>query len=93
MLFRSNRRTLDGKHPDGWYSNESIGVRDAVTAYTRGSAWAAHRENELGALAPGQFADVVVLTRDILDPAEKDRLAEAKVAMTILGGSVVYRAP
>jgi predicted amidohydrolase YtcJ len=88
-----NRRTLDGKHPEGWYANESIGVREAVIAYTRGSAYAARREKELGALEPGQLADVVVLTRDILDPAEKDQLGKARIAMTVLGGRVVYRAP
>ena len=88
-----NRRTLDGKHPQGWHPEESIGVREAIDAYTRGAAWAAEREDELGALEPGMLADLVVLTRDILDPAEKDRIAEAKVAITIVGGRVVYQAP
>jgi predicted amidohydrolase YtcJ len=85
-----NRRTLDGKHPEGWFPQEKISVREAIDAYTRGSAWAVRREHEMGALKPGRVCDVVVLTRDILDPAETDHIAEAAVAMTIVGGRVVY---
>jgi predicted amidohydrolase YtcJ len=84
------RRTLDGKHPQGWFPQEKISVREAIDAYTRGSAWAPRREHEMGALKPGMLCDVVVLTRDILDPAETDHIAEAAVAMTIVGGRVVY---
>jgi len=31
-----NRRTLDGKHPQGWFPQEKISVREAIDAYTRG---------------------------------------------------------
>jgi predicted amidohydrolase YtcJ len=88
-----NRRTLDGKHPQGWFPAQRISAREAVLAYTRDAAWAAMRERDEGSLEPGKLCDVVVLTRDILDPAEKDRIADARVAMTILGGRVVYEAP
>jgi predicted amidohydrolase YtcJ len=36
------------------------------------------------------LADIVVLSRDILDPAERDHIATTKVEMTILGGKVVF---
>jgi predicted amidohydrolase YtcJ len=88
-----NRRTLDGKHPEGWFPAQRISAREAVDAYTRGAAWAAMREHDEGSLAPGMLADLVVLTRDILDPAESEHIAETKVAMTILGGRVVYELP
>jgi predicted amidohydrolase YtcJ len=88
-----NRRTLDGKHPGGWFPEQRITVREAVEAYTRGASWAAMRERDEGSLEPGKLADIVVLTRDILDLAEAAHIAEAKVAMTILGGRVVYEAP
>jgi predicted amidohydrolase YtcJ len=85
-----NRRTLDGKHPDGWYPEQKIGVALAIEAYTLGSAYAGFEEHERGTLEPGKLADLVVLSRDILDPAERDHIAETEVALTVAGGRVVY---
>jgi predicted amidohydrolase YtcJ len=82
-----HRRTLDGKHPDGWFPAQRISVAEAVAAYTRTAAWADHRERDEGTLEPGKLADIAVLTRDIF--ADPD-IAAARVAMTIVGGRVVY---
>jgi predicted amidohydrolase YtcJ len=32
----------------------------------------------------------VVLSRDVLDKKERDRIAETKVDVTVVGGKVVY---
>ncbi|HEV3119930.1 MAG TPA: amidohydrolase [Gemmataceae bacterium] len=85
-----NRRTLDNKNPDGWFSEQKISVAEAIEAYTLGSAYAAFEEKERGSLEPGKLADLVVLSRDILAPAERDHLAETEVQMTIVGGKLVY---
>jgi predicted amidohydrolase YtcJ len=85
-----NRRTLDGKHPGGWFPEQRIGVAEAVEAYTRTAAYAAFREKELGTLEPGKLADLVVLSRDILAPAERDHIAQTEVLLTMAGGRVVY---
>jgi predicted amidohydrolase YtcJ len=85
-----NRRTLDGKHPEGWFPEQRIGVREAVEAYTLGSAYAGFEEKERGSLEPGKLADLVVLSRDILADAERDHIAEAEVLLTVVGGRVVY---
>lgn len=88
-----HRRTLDGKHPNGWFPEQRITVEEALRAYTYGSAYAAFQEHCRGKLAPGYLADCVVLSRDILDPAQRDQLAQTQVLMTIVGGKVVYQAP
>jgi predicted amidohydrolase YtcJ len=85
-----NRRTLDGKHPEGWYPEQRVTVEQAVEAYTLGSAYAGFQEKDRGTLTPGKLADLVVLSRDILAPAERDRIAETKVLLTVVGGKVVY---
>jgi predicted amidohydrolase YtcJ len=85
-----NRRTLDGKDPGGWFPEQRITVAEAVEAYTLGSAFGGSQEAESGSITPGKFADFVVLSRDILAPAEKDKIAETKVEMTVVGGKVVY---
>ncbi|WP_394824389.1 amidohydrolase [Pendulispora albinea] len=85
-----NRRTLDGKHPEGWFPAERISAREAVVAYTRSAAFAARRELDEGSLAPGKLGDVVVLSHDILDPAARNEIATAHVMLTIAGGQVVH---
>jgi hypothetical protein len=85
-----NRRTLDGKHPEGWFPEQRITVQQAIEAYTMGSAFAGFQERDRGSIAPGKLADFVVLSRDILDPMERDHIAEAAVVMTVVGGKVVH---
>jgi predicted amidohydrolase YtcJ len=85
-----NRRTLDSKHPNGWFPEQRITVAEAVEAYTLGSAFGGFQEKEKGAIAAGKLADFVVLSRDILDAKERDRIAETKAIMTVVGGKVVF---
>jgi predicted amidohydrolase YtcJ len=85
-----NRRTLDGKHPGGWFPEQRITVLEALEAYTRGAAHAAGRDNDVGTLEPGKLADLVVLSRDIVEPAQRDQIAQTEVLLTMVGGRVVY---
>jgi predicted amidohydrolase YtcJ len=88
-----NRRTLDGKNPAGWFSDQKISVAEALAAYTLGSAWAAGREKELGTLEPGKLADLVVLSRDILARDQRDAIAGTRIDLTVVGGRVVHERP
>ncbi len=85
-----NRRPLDGKHPNGWFPAQRITVAEAVTAYTRGSAFAAHKERDRGTLTAGKLGDFVILSRDIFEPKERDNLAKTKILATVVGGKVVF---
>jgi predicted amidohydrolase YtcJ len=85
-----NRRTLDGKHPEGWFAKQKISVAEAVEAFTLGSAYAGFQEKDCGSLEVGKLADFVVLSRDILADTERDRIAETEVLVTIVGGKIVY---
>lgn len=85
------RRTLDGKHPDGWVPQEKISVEEALRAYTTGNAYGIFAENRRGKLAPGYLADLVLLDRDLTRiPAEE--IEQAAVKATVVGGRVVYAA-
>ena len=88
-----NRRTLDGKHPNGWFPEQKITVAEAIEGYTLTSAFAAFEEHDRGSLQPGKLADLVVLSRDILAESERDHLAETEVVLTIVGGKVVFEKP
>ena len=57
---------------------------------TRGSVYTILQEHNLGSLAPGKMADLVVIDRDYLTiPANE--IKEIKSLITMVGGRVVYR--
>ncbi len=83
------RRTLDGKHPNGWIPEQKISVAEAVRAYTMGSAYASFEEKIKGSIEPGKLADLVVLSGDIfsIDPV---KIADTKVFLTIFDGRIIF---
>lgn len=84
-----NRRTLDGRHPQGWFPEQRIPVETALAAWTAGSARAGFAEDR-GTLEPGKLADFAALSADVLEPAVRDRMVETKVVLTVVGGRLVY---
>jgi predicted amidohydrolase YtcJ len=85
-----NRRTLDGKHPMGWFPEQRITVAESIRAYTIDSAYAGFEEKDRGSLEVGKLADLVILSRDILAESERDHIAETEVLLTMVGGKIVY---
>lgn len=84
------RRDADTHEPlEGWLPEERITLAEALRAYTAGSAAAAQREGELGQLAPGMFADIVVLAPNPFELASED-IQQAKVQATYVAGKKVY---
>lgn len=86
------RRTLDGKHPDGWIPEQKITVGEALRCYTANNAYALFAEHELGRLAPGMLADAVVLAENPFQ-AKPERLREIGIELTIVDGEIVHEAP
>ncbi|MGQ9729871.1 MAG: amidohydrolase [Candidatus Zipacnadales bacterium] len=85
-----HRRPTDGSSPDGWYPRQAIAVAQALRAYTADAAFAVFADHQLGTLEPGKLADVVVLDRDITDPANQNLLSETNVVLTMVGGETVW---
>ncbi len=70
-------------------ASERVPREAMLYAYTRNSAQVLGRPEELGTLAPGKRADLVLLDRDVLTvPAEE--LKAATVLFTMFGGKIVY---
>ena len=55
---------LRSPDPAGWYPAQRLTLEEALQGYTTGPAFAAGLENALGKLAPGYFADLIVLEAD-----------------------------
>jgi predicted amidohydrolase YtcJ len=83
------RATLDGKNPNGWFPEQKLTLKEALEAYTLGSAYAEFREKEKGSLVPGKLGDVVILDTDLFAIAP-EKIKDAAVRWTIVGGRVVY---
>ena len=83
------RRTLDGRHPNGWIPEQKITVEEALRCYTINNAWALFAEHELGRIAPGMLADIAVLSEDLFT-IPPEQIADVLVDLTILDGTIVY---
>ena len=64
---------------------------EALQAYTLNNAYAGFQEKDLGSITPGKYADIVVLSKDIMRVPE-DEIPTAKTVYTIVGGVVKYDA-
>jgi predicted amidohydrolase YtcJ len=84
------RATIDGKTPGGWFPEQKITVEEAVRGFTLDGAFAEFEEGRKGSIREGKLADLVVLDRNILRDAP-DRIKDARVILTVVGGSVVFR--
>ena len=62
---------------------------EALRIYTQGSAWFSFEEDERGALAVGQLADLAVLSRDYLT-VPVDQIGGTVSLLTMVGGRIVY---
>lgn len=81
----------DGSGP-AFLPAECISRAEAVAGYTVRAAAAAWRSAETGSLAPGKYADLIVLDRDIF-ACDAGDIGETQVLLTLLAGRVVHRSP
>lgn len=81
---RTKRGTVFGKH-------QAISRADALKMYTINNAYASFEEDVKGSIEPGKYADLVVLSDDLLTcPA--DSIRTIRPLLTIVNGEVVYDA-
>ena len=84
-----SRKSKDGKV---FYADQRMSRAEALKSYTWNGAYAAFEEGSRGSLKPGKYADVVVLSKDILKIPE-DEIPSAQVVYTIVGGKIRYQRP
>jgi predicted amidohydrolase YtcJ len=74
---------------NSYVPEERLTVEQAVNAYTQGSAYARFSDDRLGTLEVGKEADLAVLSQDIFS-MKPEEIAKATVAITMVGGKVVF---
>lgn len=70
-----------------FFPEQSMTREEAVYSYTLGNAYAAFEEDFKGSLKKGKFADVVVLSKDLLK-CKDEEIMDTKILMTMVNGVV-----
>jgi predicted amidohydrolase YtcJ len=74
-----------------FFPGQKLSREQALQTYTTNGAYVEFHEHQTGSLTPGKWADITVLSRNIMT-APADSILGTKVLYTIVGGKVVYSA-
>lgn len=83
------RQDIEGKPEHGWFPDQRMTRHQVMKGYTMDGAYASFREDEIGSIEPGKFADFIVLDSDIFTIPAKN-LFNVSVVATYLGGELIY---
>ncbi|HQR38510.1 MAG TPA: amidohydrolase [Blastocatellia bacterium] len=85
------RKDLKGNSGEGWHLEQAVPRDVALKMFTIWPAYAAFEEKVKGTIEPGKFADLTVLSADIMTiPAPE--ILKTRCVMTVIGGEIVYDA-
>ncbi|MYF09945.1 MAG: amidohydrolase [Gammaproteobacteria bacterium] len=84
FLASVSRRMNNGRP---FFPSQAMTRMEAIRSYTLDNAHSAFEDHVKGSLTPGKYADIVVLSEDILTAPESD-IPNTKVDYTIVGGEV-----
>jgi predicted amidohydrolase YtcJ len=73
-------------------AEEGVSVADALRMHTLEGAYLTFDDKTHGSIEPGKFADLVVLSDDLMT-VEPERIQDIRVVRTVIGGREVYNRP
>ena len=82
-----SRMMINGER---FYPEHAMTREEALQTYTINNAIAAFEEDIKGTLTPGKYADIVVLSQDLLT-VEEEKIPATIVDITIVGGEIKYK--
>lgn len=89
LLVFVNRKDQKGRV---WGADQAVDRKTVLLMATRWAAEYVLREDVLGSLEPGKWADLLILDQDFLNSSE-EAFAGTKVLLTLVGGKIVYTDP
>lgn len=69
--------------------DQAVPLDVMIAAYTTNTAWLMHQESDVGTIAPGKLADLVVLDKNLFEIAPAE-ISEVQVVLTLLAGETVF---
>ncbi len=85
------RQDQHGQPRGGWHPEQCMTRDEALKAFTIWASYAAFQEGQKGSIEPGKWADLVVLSDDIM-AIEPSKIPDVEVRKTIVAGQIVYDA-
>jgi predicted amidohydrolase YtcJ len=73
-----------------FYPAQKMTREQAIYSYTMANAFAAFQEKEKGSLDVGKYADIVILSNNLMT-CKDEEIRNTKVVTTIVGGKVKYK--
>ncbi len=83
------RMDQDGKPEGGWHTEECMSREEALKSYTTWAAYAAFKEKDKGTIEAGKYADLTILSQDIMT-IQASEILNTEIIMTLIGGKIVY---
>lgn len=87
-----SRGKFDGIELYKYTEMECLSPIEAIKLFTRYASYVGFEENLKGTIEVGKLADMIVLSEDPLN-IEANKIKDAYVLITIVGGEIVYRHP
>jgi predicted amidohydrolase YtcJ len=79
----------DKRDIEPFLPDERLDLETALDAFTMGSAYVNHHDNQTGSIEVGKVADLAVLDRNLFE-IEDGKLGDARVLLTLVGGEPVF---
>jgi predicted amidohydrolase YtcJ len=81
------RKLKDGSE---FYPAQKMTREQALYSYTMANAYAAFQEKDMGSLEVGKYADIVILSNNLMTCTDEE-IKSTKIVTTIVGGKVKYK--
>lgn len=90
-VFRSFKG--DRSKENGWFLEEKLSIREAISAYTHVPSYSVFDEKRTGVIKTGRYADLTIIEGDIFSENlnSKTFLSDIRVVETIIGGKTVFK--
>jgi predicted amidohydrolase YtcJ len=84
------RQDQQNQPAGGWLPEQKLTLVEALRSFTVDAAYGAFQDQSMGSLAPGMWADFILVDRDIVKVAP-EQLWQTKVLATYVGGELKYQ--
>lgn len=84
------RQDQQNQPAGGWLPEQKLTLVEALRSFTVDAAYGAFQDQSMGSLAPGMWADFILIDRDIVKVAP-EQLWQSKVLATYVGGELKYQ--
>jgi len=73
-----------------FFTAQALTREEAIYSYTMANAFAAFEEDVKGSLEPGKYADLVILSRNLLTCSD-EQILDTQILMTMIDGQIAYQ--